>query len=180
MQYEASGGVTAQFWANYLEGAAALAPDVEGGRGAQSRPIYWRLAPGRPNPASFSPLSGPWAPSRSPLLLTHGPGGGALSRHRHIRVEKLAAGIVASHLLQHHSGRLSVDAQIVKLKPSGCPAERAPSWDRPRDHVQDGIPGVVKLHMARVKKQPGTFALKPRYAEREGRSPPSHCRHIFF
>jgi hypothetical protein len=69
---------------------------------------------------------------------------GALLRHwrRHIRVEKLATDIDASHILQRDSRRLSVDIQVVELKLSEFAAERAPSWDRPWDHVQDGIPGV--------------------------------------
>ena len=113
-------------------------PVTQSSRCVQLGPLGWATAPRKnPIPASSTPF---WVrglpadpPSANPRTRS-----GALSRHwhRHIWVEKLAAGIGASHILQHHSGRLSVDAQVVKLKLSGCTAERAPSRDRPRNHAQ--------------------------------------------
>ena len=57
-------------------------------------------------------------------------------------MEKLATDIDASHILQRDSRRLSVNAQFVKLKLDRYAAERAPSWDRPGDHSQHGMPRV--------------------------------------
>jgi hypothetical protein len=55
--------------------------------------------------------------------------------------EESAADIGATHV-PHHYGveRLPVGPDVVKLNLSGLATERAPSWDRPRDHFQDETP----------------------------------------
>jgi hypothetical protein len=84
------------------------------------------------------------------------------------RRTKRARHIYASHVLQHHARRLSIDAEVVKLKLSGYAAEGASSRDRPRDHAQDGISGTGKLHPGLgLKSQPGPGIV----ARRETRGP---------
>ena len=73
---------------------------------------------------------------------TQGPERGLTALSGRVKADKTAAGIDASHVLQHDSRRLSIDVQVVKLKLSGCAAERTSSWDRPRNHAQDGIPST--------------------------------------
>jgi hypothetical protein len=46
-----------------------------------------------------------------------------------------------SRIITASSG-FPVDPDVVKLKLSGFATERAPSWDRPRDHFQDETPGA--------------------------------------
>jgi hypothetical protein len=56
-------------------------------------------------------------------------------------LKEQAADIGAGHF-PHHHGVARVTLSVVKLDLSELATERASSWDRPRDHVQDGIPSA--------------------------------------
>jgi hypothetical protein len=58
-----------------------------------------------------------------------------------LELKERAADIGAGHFPQHH-GVTRVALGVVKFKLSELAAERAPAWDRPRDHFQDETPGA--------------------------------------